>query len=70
MSNPATRAPIDLQNARKAVSFPVNELTELYYGKKFLDIRKKVLPLLEKEPIFSKKDFFYLGRTEVFNAAL
>lgn len=56
--------------AERAQSSAINirKLTETFHGGKDAWERKQFLfSLLENEPVFNRRDRFFLGRTEVWN---
>jgi hypothetical protein len=55
---------IDLEEARKKASFPIDKMNELLLGNTFLQV-KKIKPIVENEPMFNLIDLHFKSRQEV-----
>jgi hypothetical protein len=64
MSIPQTSK--DLYKARQNYTFPVKQLTYLIYdGPTNYAARQRCLDLIQNDPVLSKENRFFMGRTEV-----
>ncbi|TPX31171.1 acyl-CoA oxidase [Synchytrium microbalum] len=55
---------------RSNATFKVDEMTSILYNKARLERERKVLKVMESEPVFSKRERFFQGRTERFYHAM
>ncbi|KAG0941748.1 hypothetical protein G6F57_006099 [Rhizopus arrhizus] len=60
---------IDLEEARKKASFPIDKMNELLLGNSFLQV-KKIKPIVENEPMFNLLDLHFKSRQEQLAYAL
>ncbi|KAK0542516.1 hypothetical protein OC846_006714 [Tilletia horrida] len=59
-----------LTRERARASFSTDELSLYLFGQHALDTQKRIIGILESEPILDKRSIYYLGRTELFRWAL
>src|SRR4051812_1486385 len=62
---------VDIANERKLSDIEVSKLTEAFHGgKEVWEMRKSLMSLISTDPVFNKRDRYFLGRTERFKRAL
>ncbi|KAL1916503.1 uncharacterized protein VTP21DRAFT_5694 [Calcarisporiella thermophila] len=62
---------LDLENERKRATFNVQELSELFHGgRKRWELMQRIHDLVANDPIFDKKDLYFLNRLELFQRGL
>ncbi|KAL9940564.1 hypothetical protein V8E36_000052 [Tilletia maclaganii] len=59
-----------LARERGAASFSSDELSIYLFGQEALDKQRKMIAILEAEPLLDKRSVYYLGRTDLFRWAL
>ncbi|GAA5993880.1 hypothetical protein JCM5350_001579 [Sporobolomyces pararoseus] len=65
-----TPGPRLLEIERSKASFAPSELQQYLYGDEFIERVKRILPVLESEPAFSKADYHYMDRGEKYRHGL
>ncbi|KAE8209599.1 hypothetical protein CF327_g6434 [Tilletia walkeri] len=59
-----------LGRERARASFSKDELSTYLFGQDFLDQQKRIVTILENDPILDKRSIYYLGRTDLFRWSL
>ena len=67
---PATDGAALLAKERAKSDLPVDKITTFLFGEEFLETRRKILELLEKDKVFEKSQNYYAGRIQRFENAL
>lgn len=68
---PAGTSGTELLTSERAKSnIPVAKLSEYLHGREWLDMRDSILKILESEKVFDKKNNYFAGRVQRFEAAL
>ncbi|KAF2667106.1 acyl-CoA oxidase [Microthyrium microscopicum] len=59
---------LDAERAKSSI--PVDKLTLFLYGQEFIDIKAKILKILQAEPLFDKSQNYFQGRVERWEKSL
>ena len=59
-----------LTSERAKSNLPVGKLTEFLFGREWIDMRDKILKILQSEKVFDKSNNYFAGRIQRFEAAL